>query len=468
MCGSFQFGYQVGVLTGPSNMMQTFYNASNEERRSVFLSDTAVLWLWSTTVSIFCIGGAAGAFTAGYLADTLGRKGATLLVNVFSILGGLLMGLSYVANNYEMIIIGRLVIGYYAGVSVTIVPLYSLRCSLNLRGAIGTIHQLMITVGILVAQALGLFAFDYEKGWPILLSLTAGPSIIQLFLLPFCPESPRWLFVNRDKEDACREALVKFRGTEDVDKEMNEIRRENMESMNTEKVGILAVLRRDNPDWTRPLIICTCLHLGQQFSGINAIMFYATEIYYQTGMDDTQVAYSTVGTGAINVLMTIVAVFVVDRAGRKALLLIPFAGMVVATALLTMSLNLQEQSEGWKWVSLILIYIYIIAFAIGPGPIPYVIVPELWAQGPRPAAMSISVQVNWYSNFIVGLTFPFLQDTIGAYAFLFFMFFCLLTTIFVFFYVPETKGRTFEDIVGSFGASRPTEDDAKINKAYSP
>lgn len=471
MCGSFQFGYQVGVLTGPSDLMQDFYKESNIERRGKPLSETAVLWLWSTTVSIYCIGGAAGAFSAGYLADVLGRKGAIILVNIFSIMGGLLMGLSYVANNFEMIIVGRLVIGFYAGVSVTIVPLYLAEISpSNLRGAIGTVHQLFITIGILVAQALGLFAFKYETGWPILLSLTAVPSIIQLFVMPFCPESPRWLYIKRERESDCEAVLQKLRDSDDVRREMSDLKREAEEEKTAQKFGIWSVLTLKDPTWKKPLIISFMLHFGQQFSGINAIMFYATEIYEQTGMGETEVAYSTVGTGAINVLMTIIAVFILDLWGRRPLLLYPFGLMAVATGLLTMSLALQENTEGLRWMSLVLIYIYIVAFAIGPGPIPYVIVAELWTQGPRPAAMSISVQVNWYSNFIVGLTFPYLQSSIGEYSFLIFMFFCIVTTIFTFFYVPETKGRTFEDILKEFrGNTRPltdTEMTGKVNNAY--
>ncbi|PIK37218.1 putative solute carrier family 2, facilitated glucose transporter member 1 [Apostichopus japonicus] len=260
MAGSFQFGYQVGVLTGPSDLMRDFYNQSQTERRGAPLSDTAELWLWSTTISIFCIGGAMGALSAGYLSDVLGRKGAMLLTNVFSILGGLLMGLSYVFNNYEMVIIGRFVIGYYAGVGITIVPLYLVEISpVNLRGAIATIHQLLLTIGIVVAQILGIYAFDYKTGWPILVFLTAVPSIIQLFILPFCPESPRWYYLmSDDKENVekklfksggsvnlkyrllkygpfchfsclvpiCLLALVKLRGTDNVRNEMEELRQE--------------------------------------------------------------------------------------------------------------------------------------------------------------------------------------------------------------------------------------------------
>ncbi|XP_071485272.1 solute carrier family 2, facilitated glucose transporter member 1-like [Diadema antillarum] len=450
---SCQYGYGIGVLTGPSLVMQDFYNQSNYDRRGEALSDTGVLWLWSTTVSVWCIGGAFGAMVGGYLSDGLGRKGALLMINIFSLVSAVLFGFSAMANSYEMVIIGRLIHGFYVGTAITIVPLYLAEVSpINLRGAIGTIHQLMITIGILIGQALGLYAFQDEDAWAILLSLIGVMSGVQLIVLPFCPESPRWLLLCKGRKSACESALQKLRGSDDVEEELREIEEEGAKEsqLQDERVGIVDVLTLKEPDWKMPLLICMVLQGGQQLSGINAVLFYATEIYYQTGMGEEEVAYSTIGTGAINVVMTIISVYMVEKAGRRILILIPFGLMAVCLAMLTLSINLQSQLDWMKWLSLVFIFSYIISFAIGPGPVPFVIVPELWAQGPRPAAMSIAIQTNWWCNFLVGLIFPFIQASIGAYSFLVFMFFVLLTTIFSYFYVPETRNRTFDEIADDF------------------
>ncbi|PIK61038.1 putative solute carrier family 2, facilitated glucose transporter member 1 [Apostichopus japonicus] len=375
--------------------MRDFYNQSQTERRGAPLSDTAELWLWSTTISIFCIGGAMGALSAGYLSDVLGRKGAMLLTNVFSILGGLLMGLSYFFNNYEMVIIGRFVIGYYAGVGITIVPLYLVEISpVNLRGAIATIHQLLLTIGIVVAQILGIYAFDYKTGWPILVFLTAVPSIIQLFILPFCPESPRWYYLMSDDKEKCR--------------------KEAEQNKNNENVTIMDVLRLRKPEWKRPLFISIGIHIGQQLTGVNAV-------------------------------------FVVEKLGRRSLLLYPFIIVTVVTALLTMSLRLQEDADGWKWFSLVMIYVFIIAFAIGPG-----------STSGCHVHLSTSELVQQLHR---GLNIPLLQDTIGSFAFLVFGVCSLLTTIFIFLYIPETKGRTFENIVAGF-RGRPVKEEMDPNKVF--
>ncbi|XP_071944906.1 solute carrier family 2, facilitated glucose transporter member 5-like [Antedon mediterranea] len=449
---SFQFGYNTGVLTGVSNSTQEFYILSYYDRKGEYLSEDSLRWLWSTTVSIYAIGGAFGALIAGYLSDVLGRKGALILNNVFSVSASLMFGLSQVANSYVMVIMGRIVIGFSVGISITIVPLYLAEISpINLRGAIGTCHQLAITVGILIAQVLGLYPLNDEDGWPLCLALTGVFGMGGCLILLICPESPRWLLINRGDEEKAREAMQKLRGCDNVEIEINEMKEEHRKSQEMDedgKISMLDVLRLKESWWKMPLIISVFLHAGQQFSGINAVMFYATEIYTQAGMEDDAIALATVGTGLVNVLMTIVAVYIVDRTGRRVLMLYPYAAMIFITAIITLSLSLD--GDAWQWVTLAFIYLYIIGFAIGPGPMPFVVVPELWAQGPRPAAMSIAVQCNWWSTFIIGLAFPFMQAGIGAFTFLVFTFFLALTTAFTYFVVPETKNKTFEEITAKF------------------
>nr|XP_054768496.1 solute carrier family 2, facilitated glucose transporter member 5-like [Lytechinus pictus] len=254
--------------------MQDFYNQSNYDRNGEPLSDTGVLWLWSTTVSVWCIGGALGALVGGYLSDGLGRKGALLMINVFSLVAAVLFGFAEIANSYEMVIIGRLIHGFYVGTAITIVPLYLAEVSpINLRGAIGVIHQLMITIGILIAQSLGLYAFTASDSWPILLGLIGVMSAFQLILLPFCPESPRWLLLNKNRVEKCRQALMRLRGSDDVEEEIREIRDEGQKEANVEeeKVGIVDVITLKDSDWKMPLLICMVLQGGQQLSGINAV-----------------------------------------------------------------------------------------------------------------------------------------------------------------------------------------------------
>ncbi|XP_033097901.1 solute carrier family 2, facilitated glucose transporter member 1-like [Anneissia japonica] len=316
-------------------------------------------------------------------------------------------------------------------------------------GVLTGVSELAITVGILIAQVFGLYVLNSSEDWPLCLALTGVFGLGGCLILIICPESPRWL-LNQGEEDKARAAMVKLRGNDDVKNEMEEMKEEyRNEVANDEgKTTMLDVIRLKESWWKMPLIISVLLHAGQQFSGINAVMFYATEIYKQANMEVEAIGLATVGTGLVNVVMTLVAVYVVDRTGRRVLMLYPYAAMIFVTAFITLSLSLE--GEAWKWVSLTFIYLYIIGFAIGPGPMPFVVVPELWAQGPRPAAMSLAVQCNWWSTFLVGLAFPFMQEGIGDFTFLVFTFFLALTTVFIYFFVPETKNKTFDEITSKF------------------
>ncbi|XP_077998774.1 solute carrier family 2, facilitated glucose transporter member 3-like [Glandiceps talaboti] len=446
---SLQFGYNTGVIAAPSTYIRVFLNESYERYGDI--SETGLTWLYAVTVSLYTVGGALGAMAAAPMGEILGRKGGLLLNNVFTISAGLMFAFCQMADNFELLIMGRIIIGFSAGISITIVPLFLAEITpKNLRGAVGVNHQLAITIGILIAQCLGFFVLNSSDNWPILLSLTGIIGAVEVLLLPMCPESPRWSLIIDKDEEAATKALQKYLGESDVSFALKEMKVEYAEESKEPKVGITGLFT--NKNYRRPLIISIASHAGQQLSGVNAIFFYATDIYSMIWPDNTDaVTYATVGTGAINVLMTVVAVFVVEKVGRRPLLIYPYAGTVFFTAFITLSLNLTNQNQdAWAYLSLACVYGYIVCFAIGPGPIPYVLVAECWSQGPRPAAMSVSIQTNWWCNFLVGLTFPVIQQSIGAYTFLIYMGFLLCTTIFTIFFVPETKNKTFEEIVSQF------------------
>ncbi|XP_070561852.1 solute carrier family 2, facilitated glucose transporter member 1-like [Ptychodera flava] len=463
---SLQFGWNTGVMTAPSGYIQDFYNQTYD--RYGELSDDAMLWMWAWTISLYAVGGAFGALASPPFADILGRKGGLLLMNVFSISAALMFGSSVASKNFEMIFMGRIVIGFYVGCVVCIVPLYLAEVApKHLRGAVGVNHQLLITFGILLAEVLGIYVLNSEDNWHILLSITGWLSVLQLFFLPFCPESPRWLLIiDKDKEGATK-AVQKYTGEEDVHAYMQEMYLEHLEESKEERVGVTALFT--NKNYRDPLIISIFTHMFQQFSGINAVFFYATEIYYMIFPGNTEAVHAaTVLTGTINFLTTIVAVFIVERVGRRSLLLYPYAGMVFFTFLVTLALNLANPNveDAWDYVALCSVYGYIICFAIGPGPIPFVLVAELWSQGPRPAAMSLSLQVNWWSNFIVNFFFPVFQEAMHAYVFSIFMVFLMIAVVFTYFWVPETKNKRFSEIVAEFKKGGSSTQQGEDNAAF--
>ncbi|XP_049733791.1 solute carrier family 2, facilitated glucose transporter member 5 isoform X3 [Elephas maximus indicus] len=207
---SFQYGYNVAVINSPAEIMKQFYNDTNYERYGEYIPEVSLTLLWSVSVSMFPFGGFLGSLLVGPLVTRLGRKGTLLFNNIFSIVPAILMGCSKVAGSFEMIILSRLLVGICAGLSSNVVPMYLGELApKNLRGALGVVPQLFITVGIFVAQIFGLRSLlATEEGWPILLGLTGVPAALQLALLPFFPESPRYLLVQKKDETAAKNDLL--------------------------------------------------------------------------------------------------------------------------------------------------------------------------------------------------------------------------------------------------------------------
>ena len=201
-----------------------------------------------------------------------------------------------------------------------------------------------------------------------------------------------------------------------------------------------------------PLIIGIVMQLSQQLSGINAIFYYSTTIFTSAGLSEDISKYSTLGVGVVMVVMTLVSVGLMDRAGRRTLHLYGLGGMFVFSIFLTIFILLAHHSKWVAYLSVISALIYVVFFAIGPGSIPWMITAELFSQGPRPAAMSIAVLVNWFTNMIVGLSFPLMTsvEALEKYAFVPFTVCLALFWVFTFFKVPETKNRTFEEITALF------------------
>ncbi|XP_015931009.1 solute carrier family 2, facilitated glucose transporter member 1 isoform X2 [Parasteatoda tepidariorum] len=447
---SFQHGYNTGVVNAPQTLIQKFINQTYYEKHNEVPSESTVVLIFSIMVSIFCLGGMVGALGTAYLAEKFGRKGGLLMNNVFVFVAAALCGFCKLANSYEMMIIGRFVIGLNSGLSAGLAPMYLTEISpIHLRGAVGTIYQLIITTTILISQILGLpELLGTEERWPYLFGLIIIPAIFMLITLPLCPESPKFILINKGKDVAAQKALTWLRGTNDVHYEMDEMRAEFEEMKLVPKVTLKEMYT--NPILRKPLIIAVVVMLSQQLSGINAVIFYSTEIFRNAGLTTQAAINATLGMGSVNVVMTLVSMILVERAGRKTLHLTGLAGMMIITLLLTISLALTPRAAWLSYVSVICIIGFIVMFACGPGSIPWFLVAEIFGQGARPLATSIAVSVNWMANFIVGLGFLPIVSSIGEYTFLIFSALLAMFWLFTYNQVPETKGRTVEEITAEF------------------
>ncbi|NWX25175.1 GTR5 protein, partial [Notiomystis cincta] len=443
---SFQYGYNVSVINSPAPYMQDFYNRTYLDRTGVPMDSAFQTLLWSLTVSMFPLGGLFGSLMVWPLVNNCGRKGTLLINNLFSIVAAILMGTSEVAKTFEVIILSRVIMGIFAGLASNVVPMFLGEMSpKNLRGAIGVVPQLFITVGILAAQILGLNSIlGNEKGWPVLLGLTGIPSLIQLLTLPFFPESPRYLLLQKGNEEQARKALQRLRGCEDVDGEIQEMYQEDQSEKEEGQFSVLSLCTFRGLRWQ--LISIIVMMMGQQLSGVNGVFYYADRIFESAGVDSNSIQYCTVSIGAINVVMTGLAVFIVESLGRRILLLAGFVLCTVSCAVLTLALNLQATISWMSYLSIACVILYIIGHAIGPSPIPAVMITEMFLQSSRPAAFMVGGSVHWLSNFTVGLVFLYMEAGLGPYSFLIFCAICLATMLYIFFVVPETKNKTFMEI----------------------
>ncbi|KAL6429342.1 hypothetical protein ACFW04_008202 [Cataglyphis niger] len=469
--GMLQFGYNTGVINAPEVNIENFMKDVYKDRYGEDISDDSVKTLYSVAVSIFAIGGMVGGFSGGTIANRFGRKGGLLLNNVLGIVGACLMGFTKLAESYEMLFFGRFIIGVNCGLNTSLVPMYiSEIAPLNLRGGLGTVNQLAVTVGLLVSQVLGIEQIlGTNEGWPVLLGLAICPAILQLLLLPVCPESPRYLLITKQWEEEARKALRRLRASNQVEEDIEEMRAEERAQQAESTISMTELIC--SPTLRAPLVIGVVMQLSQQLSGINAVFYYSTNLFTSSGLTDESAKFATIGIGAIMVGMTLVSIPLMDRTGRRTLHLYGLGGMFIFSIFITISFLIkeffgyvQEMIDWMSYISVVSTLCFVVFFAVGPGSIPWMITAELFSQGPRPAAMSIAVLVNWMANFLVGIGFPSMKTSLENYTFLPFSAFLAVFWIFTYKKVPETKNKTFEEILALFrhGNDRSSLRDSRL------
>ncbi|XP_014893770.1 solute carrier family 2, facilitated glucose transporter member 2 [Poecilia latipinna] len=479
--GSLQYGYSLGVINAPQKVIEKHYalslgvwsersalpeNITEGESPPEEEKHPSVVMYWSLSVAIFSIGGVVSSFLVGFIGDFKGRVKGMLMVNVLAVAAGLLMGLSRMWKPHIMVIMGRAIMGFYCGLTSGLVPMYIGEIAPKAyRGALGTLHQLAIVIGILLSQVIGLdFVLGNDEMWHVLLGLSGAPAILQTILLPLCPESPRYLYILLGKEQEARKSLQRLKGAYDASHDLEEMRREKEEADKEPRVSILSLIL--SSVYRQQLFVALMMHLSQQLSGINAIFYYSTAIFTQAGV--SQPVYATIGVGVINTVFTLVSVALVDRAGRRTLTLVGLGGMCCCAVAMTVGLKFQNDYSWMSYVSMAAIFLFVSFFEVGPGPIPWFIVAELFSQGPRPAAIALAGCCNWTSNFIIGMTFPYIQALMDCYVFVLFAVLLLCFTIFIYFRVPETKGKTFEEIAAIFQKKkRIPKDNAELEQLKS-
>ncbi|XP_024653583.2 solute carrier family 2, facilitated glucose transporter member 11 isoform X8 [Macaca nemestrina] len=343
--GTFQFGYNLSIINAPTSHIQEFTNETWQARTGEPLPDHLILLMWSLIVSLYPLGGLFGALLAGPLAITLGRKKSLLVNNIFVVLAAILFGFSRKAGSFEMIMLGRLLVGVSAGVSMNIQPMYlGESAPKELRGAVAMSSAIFTALGIVMGQVVGLRELLGDpQAWPLLLASCLVPGVLQLASLPLVPESPRYLLIDCGDTEACLAALRRLRGSGNLARELEELEEERAacQGCRARRPWELFQHRALRRQVTSLVVLGSAMEL----CGNDLMYAYASSVFQKAGVPEAKVQYATIGTGSCELLMAIVSCVAVERMGRRVLLI----ELVPLDTLPGRGLHLCLHPQLWHW-----------------------------------------------------------------------------------------------------------------------
>ncbi|XP_058457766.1 solute carrier family 2, facilitated glucose transporter member 1 isoform X2 [Malaya genurostris] len=454
-------GYNIGVINAPSDFIKEWCNETIYETYGVVLSSGNLDTFWAIVVSVFLIGGVIGSLGGAWVADKLGRKRSYLSCGILLVLGGICFQFCRAIGSVELLLLGRVLVGLAAGLTTSTVPMYLTELApISLRGALGVFASIGVTGGVVVGQVMSLEEiFGTDELWQFALSFYV--ILVITFFVPYhwLPESPKYLYVIRKRQD---EAIYEIRrlGGKNAEDDYVKLQIEAMRSEDTTNTGcddcekeqqkpkkrsLWSVLT--DPKLTLPLILVCALQGGQQLSGINAVFFYSVSIFNSVGLNHTDAKLANLGAGCLNLFIACFTPILMQRFNRRFLALLSCSMCAVFLLCLTFIVYLIEEVKWFSYASVVAVLFYIMFYQIGLGPIPYFIGSELFEVGPRPAAMAMGSLSSWGCNFLVAMLFLTLQKAWGAFVFLPFAVTCVLLTILLKIYLPETRGRHVSSIV---------------------
>lgn len=411
------------------------------------MSEATWTSFWSLTNALNPAGGIIGALLSASIADYFGRIRALMLINILTLISGILGVVSKPLSSYETLIASRFFAGLLSGLFMGVAPLYLSEIPpKNIRGKSGALNQFTMSVGILAANIAGLpQLLGTMNLWPILLGIQFIPMIIHLVGLPFCSETPKYIYVYKRNPDAARKALEKLRLKDaNIDSELNEF--ENELQNQKEKCTYLDLIRK--PILRKALLMAVAAHTIQQLSGINAVAAYSTQIFISIGLEaKTWAVFATVMLGVVQIIMSFITLILVEKTGRRSLLLVGTWGMCVTCFILAAARIFTYKFSFLRYISALSVVVYRIFFSVGPGPIPWLLTGELFKSDARAKASSIAVFFNFLLNFIVCLSFPFMETFLGSYSFIVFGCCLILLGTYVSIKMPETKNLTIDEIM---------------------
>ena len=417
----FLFGFDTVVISGADKKLQVLWDSSDAFHGTVVMG----MALWGTVL---------GAIFGGIPTNKIGRKNTLLWIGVlflFSAIG------SAFANDPFVFAAFRFVGGLGVGASTIAAPAYiSEIAPAKDRGKLVAFYQFNIVLGILVAFLSNYLLNDMgENSWRWMMGVQAIPSVIYILLIISISESPRWLLSKLKKDEARR--VLKLMGQEaDYEKIKEEIDKDNEDAS---KVNDTILLKK----YRKPLVLAFLMAFFNQLSGINAFLYYSSRIFQEAGLGESTALLSSIGIGVVNLIFTLLGVFLIDKLGRKILMYIGSVGYIISLSLVAMAFFFH-----WEGIAVpVFLFLFIAAHAIGQGAVIWVFISEIFPNHLRASGQSFGSTTHWVLAAIIPSLIPYLFSTVGpGVVFLFFALMMVFQLLFVRFMMPETKGISLEEL----------------------
>ncbi|XP_039223343.1 solute carrier family 2, facilitated glucose transporter member 5-like isoform X1 [Crotalus tigris] len=437
--GHFEYGYTLILVHHPASLFVA--NLTKEEVKNL----KHFWFILSPAVIFFPMGGFIGIVLFANLVDKYGRKYLLLFNNTLTFVVSIFLCISNSIRLFEFTLFANFMTGICSGIFSCCDPLYLIEVSPTpIRGSITAASAFFFSLGVILGYTLGLpHMLGNEEGFPFMAILLGLIATICILLLLICPESPRFIFIQKKNETKATEVLRSLRAQGDVMNEIKDLQEEDFYELkaNEKNMTFWKFLHARNFRW--PIVTTIVLMAGSQLSGINGMFFYAKRVYVVMGLSKPISEIISLSINLIILITIIASINLIEMWGRRIPLIMGLMICSMACILLTLALEFQVQSPPVSFLSLVFIIIFLIGHMIGPGPIRVVILGELFLQSTRALAFTIGFSALWFSRFVSGMILIQLELLLGPYSLLVYWPFCVATFIYLFKMLPESKGKTF-------------------------
>ncbi|XP_062821754.1 solute carrier family 2, facilitated glucose transporter member 7 isoform X1 [Anolis carolinensis] len=449
--GTLQIGYCLWPIHNPAAVLLDFYNSTIDKKSEATKYQKRLM---KFCIMIYPFGGMIGALLFGYLADLWGRKRTLVISNCVNIFGAFFMLLSKMLKELKYALFGRFVFGVGAGIMMCGVALYIIEiCPPHRRGTLYMVSVLSLTFGTFVSQVVSLSINEGPlSGATSQMSLIGIVAIPNIIIWYYMPESPRYLFIQKDNEIAARTVLKKLREDDNVEEEVEGMRQEII--CEKDKKHLNAVKLLSCRDLRKPLLSALMLMMGNQLTGVNGVYVYTGKLQTELHGQGYDIRLAIIVVNIILHSGLIMMTTLIDSMGRRFLLLLGFMVCSFTCVILAVTLENQNKNSALSHFSFFVVVVFLLAHMIGPGPIPYLLTGELFLQSSRGTAYMLAGFMNWFTRFLVRLLFIFLEPYVGSHGLLLFWPFCVIAFVYIFKRVPETRGRTFVEIWKGAGSPK--------------